>query len=316
MLIVYDPQSETFPETPRSRMSRVGVAVDHYPCYVNHKRQMQSVDALQITFVVRGTGEHIMGDGVFKESRGSISITYYGEKHTIVTEGKGMEIYNLLLDSESTSLPVLPPDLNETLHLLLPPRQGLKDHPHRAVHLSVPDPAPLAAIVGLMARESRSNQPGMEEVVTDCLRTFLIHCCRAAQDHGIHPSQAAATPAWVSRLTAFINKSYTESLTLEELAKTAGLSPGYLCQAFKRHTGKTVFEYLIERRVQAAMLHLRTTDDKVLGVALDSGFNDLSYFNRTFKRVVGCSPTAWRQKARSSTASRDAGPHSLPSSHS
>ena len=50
-----------------------------------------------------------------------------------------------------------------------------------------------------------------------------------------------------------------------------------------------------ERRLQAAMLALRSTDDKVLAIALDCGFRDLSHFNRKFRDLVGVSPTAYRR---------------------
>lgn len=283
----------------RDRMARYSVAVKHYPCYRCRTRQMHSVDALLISFIVHGRGEHVMGETVFPESGGSIGITYYGERHTIVTSEEGMEIYNLFLDPQTSTLPVLPAQLNDTLHLLLPQHHGFRNRLNRAIHLSVPNPATLAAIAGLMAEESQSGRAGAEEVVMDCLRTFLIHCCRAAQDDGIQTSHAADMPFWVTQLTGFIDGAFSEQLSLENLADQVGLSPGYLCQAFKRHTGKTPFQYLIDRRIQAAMLRLRTTDQKVLSIALDCGFNDLTYFNRTFKRLAGCSPTAWRGQSRS-----------------
>ena len=292
------PHQMRLTEDERRRIARYGVAVDHYPCYQQRTRVLHSIDALLISFIVRGRGMHVMGETVFPESGGSVGITYHGEQHTIVTDADGMEIYNLLLDPESTMLSILPPSLNDTLHLILPQHHGFRNRLNRAIHLSIPDPAPLAAVVGLMEAESRGGKPGAEEIVSDGLRTFLIHCCRAAREHGIQPSYAANTPAWVQQLNCFIDAHFTEPLTLERLAKTTGLSPGYLCRAFKRHTGKTVLGYLIERRIQAAMLRLRTTDEKVLTIALACGFNDLTYFNRTFKRITGCTPTAWRQKTR------------------
>ncbi|MEI8342045.1 MAG: helix-turn-helix transcriptional regulator [Verrucomicrobiota bacterium] len=57
---------------------------------------------------------------------------------------------------------------------------------------------------------------------------------------------------------------------------------------------KSVFDYLIERRIQAAMMRLRGGDEKILAVAMDCGFNDLSYFNRKFKQLVGILPTQYR----------------------
>jgi len=52
---------------------------------------------------------------------------------------------------------------------------------------------------------------------------------------------------------------------------------------------------LVRRRIQEALLRLRTTDEKILSIALQCGFNDLSYFNRTFKRLLGRTPRECRQ---------------------
>jgi AraC-like DNA-binding protein len=67
-----------------------------------------------------------------------------------------------------------------------------------------------------------------------------------------------------------------------------------LCRSFKTYTGKRVFDYLIERRIQAAMVALRGSDEKVLSIAMNTGFRDLAYFNRKFKQLVGVTPTAYR----------------------
>ena len=64
------------------------------------------------------------------------------------------------------------------------------------------------------------------------------------------------------------------------------------------YTGKRVFDYLIERRIQAALIRLRSTDDKILTIALECGFNDLAYFNRKFKQLLQITPSAYRRSTR------------------
>jgi AraC-like DNA-binding protein len=61
-----------------------------------------------------------------------------------------------------------------------------------------------------------------------------------------------------------------------------------------------VIAYLVERRIQAAIWKLREADEKILSIALSCGFNDLAYFNRTFKRIVGTTPTKYRHKIKRS----------------
>lgn len=81
-----------------------------------------------------------------------------------------------------------------------------------------------------------------------------------------------------------IKNDYSQPLTLSELAETARLNPQYLCRAFRQVTGKTPIDYLNYYRIECAAEKLCYTNLSVTEIALSCGFNDLSYFNRLFKR--------------------------------
>jgi len=87
-----------------------------------------------------------------------------------------------------------------------------------------------------------------------------------------------------------------EPITLNDLCGRCRLSRGYLCRTFKKHVGVTTNTYLLNRRIESAMQALRANKDTVLSVALASGFNDLSHFNRCFKTRTGLTPTAYRNE--------------------
>ena len=282
----------------KAALQRHGVAVQYFPNYVNRTLRPHSVDALLLSFIVRGRGQHVMGETVFAESGGSIGITYYDEVHDILTDADGMVIYNIFLDPAACVLPTMPTDLRETLHVILPQHHGFRNLLNRAIHLEIQEPEQLAQIAARLQREIETPAPGAADAVSACLQIFLIECCRAARRSSIHASHASDTPAWVGRLCAHMDAHYAQPLTLDDLAAAVRLSAGYLCRAFGRHTSKTVFAYFIERRIQAAMLRLRTTDDKVIVIALDCGFRDLTYFNRKFRQLLGCPPTAYRGRLR------------------
>jgi len=86
-----------------------------------------------------------------------------------------------------------------------------------------------------------------------------------------------------------------ESLTLGALARHAGLSPYHFLRTFKAVIGLTPHQYLLRARLRAAASQLTESDDKVLDVAFDSGFGDVSNFNRAFRAEFGMSPRAFRR---------------------
>lgn len=278
-----------------SSLTTLGVAVEYFPNYVNRKIAMHSLDVVLVSFIVRGKGRHIIGDEVFGETGASLAVTHYGQQHDILTDRRGMEVINLYLDLQNHPLPVLPRELHQILPLLLPLHPKFQHRLNRIVRLEFDDPRPLANLLLSIRDELNAKEPGYEEVALTFLKLFLIGCCRHAARKGL----AARTPASpvhgsLEELRDFLDRNYVEPHTLESLAKRSRLSRAYLCRAFKAYIGKRIFDYLIERRIQAAMMRLRGGDEKVLGIALDCGFNDLSYFNRKFKQIVGVTPTEYR----------------------
>ena len=88
----------------------------------------------------------------------------------------------------------------------------------------------------------------------------------------------------------YIDAHYTEKITLNELARTAGMSPKYFCHFFSEMTGRTPIDYVNYYRIERACCLLAGTDSQITDIAMLCGFNDVSYFTRAFKKYKGKSP--------------------------
>jgi len=97
----------------------------------------------------------------------------------------------------------------------------------------------------------------------------------------------------VNRTLQFIYRHYREPLSLTEIAQIAEVSPGYLSRRFKQETGETIFEFINRHRIRMACVYLRYQPKSVMDVAFGVGFNDVTYFNRVFKRYAGMTPVAY-----------------------
>jgi AraC-like DNA-binding protein len=88
-------------------------------------------------------------------------------------------------------------------------------------------------------------------------------------------------------------------LTLARLARESGLSPYHFLRTFERLTGLTPHQYVLRARLREAAIRLAVTEKRarILDIALDSGFGDVSNFNRSFRAEFGVSPRAYRQRA-------------------
>ncbi|MBE5741818.1 MAG: helix-turn-helix domain-containing protein [Clostridiales bacterium] len=101
----------------------------------------------------------------------------------------------------------------------------------------------------------------------------------------------------LKRILTFIRENFDKELTLDDMAVAAELSTKYFCSFFKTTTGKTPIEYLNDYRVERAARKLLGTDMAITQIAYSCGFNDLSYFIKTFKQIKGCTPKNYRKNS-------------------
>jgi len=93
-----------------------------------------------------------------------------------------------------------------------------------------------------------------------------------------------------------MDRSYAAPLDIRALARIAHVSEAHFIRTFRSTFGETPHRYLQRRRVERAMSLLRETDRSVTDVCLDVGFTSLGTFSRTFRDIVGQSPTTYRAR--------------------
>ena len=99
----------------------------------------------------------------------------------------------------------------------------------------------------------------------------------------------------VLKVKNYIAKNYMDEIRLNTLADIAGMSPSAFSRFFKLHTGRNLSDYIIEMRLGYASRMLVDTARSIAEISFQSGFNNLSNFNRIFKKKKGCSPSEFRE---------------------
>ena len=101
---------------------------------------------------------------------------------------------------------------------------------------------------------------------------------------------ASNTNSTVGKAVEYIKEHLTEELTLETVAKAVSVSPIYFHNTFKTAVGKTLREYVEDRRIKKAINLLITTNKSLTEIAMESGFSSQSYFSYAFKRRMNKTP--------------------------
>lgn len=93
----------------------------------------------------------------------------------------------------------------------------------------------------------------------------------------------------------FILSNFQRDITLDEISKSAGMQKSSFCVFFKKMTGKSFFTYLTEFRIESSCQMLLKTKLSVAEICIASGFNDIPYYNRVFKKSKNTTPTQYRK---------------------
>ena len=100
----------------------------------------------------------------------------------------------------------------------------------------------------------------------------------------------------MNRIFQFTMKEYYRDITLEEVANLASMTPNAFCRYFKMRTRKTYINFLNEIRIANACKLLKNKEFTVAQACYQSGFNNLSHFNRNFKKIHGTSPSIYAKR--------------------
>lgn len=113
--------------------------------------------------------------------------------------------------------------------------------------------------------------------------------------------QQGSEPPVVRKAREYVGKHKTEPLSLAAVASAAGASVFHFCKVFHKSTGLTFTDYVARVRLEDARTQLLNPNRRISEVAYDVGFQSLTQFNRTFKRVFGQSPSEFRARLSSDT---------------
>lgn len=146
-----------------------------------------------------------------------------------------------------------------------------------------------------METEQELRQEGHDDVVAAYLTITLVELARLAAPYGA--GLRLQGEALLAQVFDVIDERYAEQLSTSDVAEAVGLTSGYLTTLVRRRTGRTVLDWITERRMAAARELLLTTDLSAELIATRVGYEDPTYFNRRFRAVHGLPPGQWRTSA-------------------
>jgi AraC-like DNA-binding protein len=270
---------------------------DHRPP-AGSLRGAHAHDFLLLSYVERGTGRLQVDRRTWQVTAGDLLVVAPGE--VVAPEWSG-DVVDVALWSV-----FFPPDAVERrspgsfgswrAHPLLFPFVG--NRAGGAQRLSVPEADRTAwsrRFAGL-DRELRERREGYVEAALARLTLLLVELARLAADVPGH--LRLRDEPLLAAVFDVVERRYAEPISLREVADAVGLSPGHLTTVVGRRTGRTVQQWITERRLAEARRLLAETDLTVAAVAGRVGYADAGYLIRRFRAAHGVPPQEWRRAGR------------------
>lgn len=254
---------------------------------------MHAHDCLELNLVERGCGCYVIEGKRYQIQAGDIFVINNRERHMVIPE-------------DDYLMTVIVFDIK-----LLWKNQGIRDwlrsffmrkeeFSHR-IGSSMEEYPEMLYSFRRLKREYSNQVSGWKMAVESqmmYLLTMIYRCYDVHEELDKDGQDFQRMYARISRIFEYIEEHFRESIELETLANEVYLSQNYLCKCFKRVTGRTIFEYVQQVRVQYACYLLETSDWSVAHIAQESGFHSSSYFNRTFQRVMHMTPLQYKKASQ------------------
>ncbi len=129
---------------------------------------------------------------------------------------------------------------------------------------------------------------------------FYLLYTQGGEIRSIEPKEnpASLSRERVNMILQYVEEHYAERIKLDDLVQILHINKYYICKLFQQYIGKTFLDYVNLVRIQKAVDLIVSTNDSITSIAFATGFQDINYFSRIFKRVMHISPTELRKRHR------------------
>jgi YesN/AraC family two-component response regulator len=180
---------------------------------------------------------------------------------------------------------------------MLPLNFGSK---YAVVHTDDPEHDKLAEHIEASEKEITDRAPGYELVLrahTSMIYSYILRKLSVSEEPSPIQSEAnAANLDLIRNALEYIEEHYAEPITMQQIAKEANVNYYYFSRLFQQYTNQGFRDYLMKFRINRAVRMLLQTNESVTNIAIDCGFETISYFIKKFQEEMGVTPKNFRKQ--------------------
>lgn len=253
-------------------------------------------DEAEIFYCIEGETLFQVDTDYFPISAGDAVFIDGGDLHAAHAHGKeGCTFFSFVFDTNLLLASVHYDAVQE--NLIIPFQERTATFP-RIIKQKEEDQLNLLSHIASIMKKCKERLPGYEGAVKGHLFLMLsdIVSQNKACNRLTNNRNESSKIERLKTVIEYIQLNYHNPIRLSELAVLVPMSEGQFCRFFKSMTRQTPMDYINSYRIRQAIELLRQPDRKISDIALEVGYDNISYFIRVFRKVMNCSPSEFRKK--------------------
>lgn len=260
---------------------------------LNQKESCQAVhahkDRVEILYLLEGKGYHTIGKTTYETQAGDLLVINAGTPHEERVRGEDSLRYCVCAVTD--------------LHIKGMEKDWIISKYQNPVIKTGKENTFFNHIFQLLINETLSSDPLKNEICSMLARLLIMKILDYYEKNKEECfkdqiSKEESDNGIVLQVQEYLNQNFKEKITLKDAAQRVNISPYYLERIFKKNTGTSFTQYIIDRRLGYAQNLLRDTKRSIAQIAEESGYDNPSYFSQLFKKRFGCNPGAYRKKIK------------------
>lgn len=154
--------------------------------------------------------------------------------------------------------------------------------------------------IDIIQKEIENKLKSSELFFYAYLKSFYFYLCRNIfTDENTRYFHCDYDSKLINMINLYIQHNITSDVSTKDICSYFKLNESYLCKLYKKNEGLTISTYINNMRIRNAVYFLQNTDQKIFDIAFKVGYKDQYYFSKIFKKIMGLSPLAFRNKLSS-----------------
>lgn len=272
-------------------------AINRYEEKIKEETKFHYHDFVEITYIARGSGHHVVNDKEYKVTKGDLFIINYDMWHGFYKERKSdsLVVYNLLFTPD-----FLDDELVDMIDYGSFPKRFLlkgmdeNDGSRADLHVDVDQQVKFEGIISNVYMEYTLKSSGYLNMIRAYMIELIINIVRQISREEEKKTHTESNNTILDEALKYLHENYIGNISLDALARKAFFSKNYFCRVFKQYTGMNVYELVHKLRIENACEMLKNTDKRILDIAMEAGYSDYKSFSANFKKIMGIKPQEFR----------------------